>query len=455
MSLSPERIEEIRAQAEAERERKAAQRNGHAVEDIPPEPVDVDDHHAGDWRGDRPQDNGPNRNGRQVADADETVEQYDPENAINYRMRVLRVEREARRRLDDEDRPPIEHPPVKSLDALLAEPDTPTRYRIDQVAPAGGRVMLSAQYKAGKTILIGNLLRALADGAPFLGRFDVCIPAAGIVVIDNELSEDTLRRWLREQGIENTSAVADVVALRGKVGMLNLLDDRCRDQWATRLRDIGADYLVLDCLRPVLDALGLDENRDAGKFLVAFDAMLTDAGINDAAVVHHMGHANERARGDSRLQDWPDAIWRMVRETDEPDSPRYFSAFGRDVNIAEGQLGYNPATRHLTYTSGSRVDSVVRAAQRAVIDLLMSASEHMSKSAIEDELSPEHKQKAVREAMRTVVKVGLVAVEPGAHGAKLHRIAFPCSECRRPVVGQGVRHLSCEATRTEEDGLLG
>ena len=269
--------------------------------------------------------------------------------AIEYRLRVLRINSEARRRLDEENQQPIVLPAVKALDQLLAEPDTPTKYRIEGLAPADSRVMLSAQYKAGKTILVGNLLRSLADSVPFLGRFDVCVPAAGIVVIDNELSEDTLRRWLREQGIENTSAVADVVALRGKVGMLNLLDDRCRDQWSTRLRDIGADYLVLDCLRPVLDALGLEENRDAGN-PVAFDAMLSDAGINDAAIVHHMGHSNERARGDSRLQDWPDAISRMVRETDEPDSPRYFSAFGRDVNIAEGQLGYNPVTRHLTYS---------------------------------------------------------------------------------------------------------
>jgi hypothetical protein len=66
-------------------------------------------------------------------------------------------------------------------------------------------------------------------------------------------------------------------------------------------------------------ALGLDEHREAGRFLVALDTLLADAGIPDAAVIHHMGHVTERSRGDSRIRDWPE--WRLVREDDEPSSP--------------------------------------------------------------------------------------------------------------------------------------
>ena len=72
------------------------------------------------------------------------------------------------------------------------------------------------------------------------------------MLIDDELNENTLRRWLRDQGIINTAAVADVIALRGKVGAFNLLNDKCRDRWASRLRDVGCDYLAFDCLRPSL-----------------------------------------------------------------------------------------------------------------------------------------------------------------------------------------------------------
>src|SRR5262249_45885098 len=181
------------------------------------------------------------------------------ETAIEHRLQWLRVNQEARRRLDEENRPTFALPPIKCLTQLLSEPDAYTAHRIEGLAPLGGRVILSAQWKAGKSTVLGNLLRSLADRDPFLGRFAVNTPAGGVVLIDNELSEDTLRRWLRAQGIVNTAAVADVVSLRGKVGAFNLLDDRCRKEWATRLRDQGCDYLALDCLRPILDALGLDE----------------------------------------------------------------------------------------------------------------------------------------------------------------------------------------------------
>lgn len=298
---------------------------------------------------------------------------FDGEGAVLHRMTSLRVEREARRRLDEEDRPPVVAPAVRSLDTLLAEPDITAQYRVDRLAPANGRVMLSAQFKAGKTTLVGNLLRSLADRDAFLDRFEVSHPPRRIALLDTELDDNTLRRWLRDQGIGNRAAVADVVALRGKVAAFNLLDDRSRGQWADRLRGIGCDYLVLDCLRPVLDALGLDEHRDAGRFLVAFDALLDEAGVADALVVQHMGHSNERARGDSRLQDWPDALWRLVREDDDPGSPRFFSAYGRDVDVPEGRLSFDSNTRRLVYVAGSRRDSKTEA---AIPDLIGVLAEH-------------------------------------------------------------------------------
>lgn len=368
----------------------------------------------------------------------------DIEGFVQQRMMLLRVNREANRRLDAEERPPIILPPVKGLDVLLAEPDTPTLYRIDRLAPEGGRVLLSAQYKAGKTHTIGNLLRCLVDGDPFLGVFAVERPAQHVVLIDTEMSEPTVRRWLRDQGIAHTAAVADVIALRGQVSSFNLLDESCRQAWATRLRELGCDYLVLDCLRPVLDALGLDENRDAGKFLVAFDALLADAGIPNALLVHHMGHVNERARGDSRLQDWPDAIWRIVRETEEPDSTRYFSAYGRDVEVHEGRLNLDPPSRRLTYSAGSRHDAQAEAARGDVVGLLAQSDTGLSKKAIEtDPALADHGRRTIREGLQKAIDAGFVTVEVGPHGSKVHRINHPCEDCGMPVAGGGKRHRSC------------
>ena len=49
-----------------------------------------------------------------------------------------------------------------------------------------------------------------------------------------------------------------------------------------------------------------------------------------------MGHTGERSRGDSRLIDWPDAGWRLVKDAEDDDDQHvrrvYFTALGRDAN---------------------------------------------------------------------------------------------------------------------------
>jgi hypothetical protein len=116
--------------------------------------------------------------------------------------------------------------------------------------------------------------------------------------------------------------------------------------------------VILDCLRPVLDALGLSEDKDAGRFLNAgFDPLLREAGRPDGMVIHHMGHHGERARGDSSMLGWGDQ-WYMVRKNDDPASARYFKAYGRDINVPESELSYEVNTRHLAITGGgSRKES--------------------------------------------------------------------------------------------------
>lgn len=270
--------------------------------------------------------------------------------------------------------PAVTLPELVTLTDFLAVPDEPTTYRIDRLLPIGGRAVLAAQYKAGKSTIVANLLRSLADGDPFLDEFEVTPPAGPVVLIDDELDPRQLRRWLRDQGIHNADQVR-VLALRGQVSTFNLLDPDTAAAWVRQLK--GAEFVIFDCLRPVLDACGLSEDKDAGRFLVAFDELLRAAGIDGAVLVHHMGHAGERSRGDSRLLDWPDATWRLVRQRpdngDEPDpaAPRFFTAFGRDVDVPEGAVTFDPEVRRLSYVGGSRADAKVSAdADAALPDLL-------------------------------------------------------------------------------------
>jgi hypothetical protein len=242
-------------------------------------------------------------------------------------------------------------------------------------------VLLAAQYKAGKSTLRDNAVRCLADSGMFLGKFDTEVVTDGtVVVIDLELSPGMMRRWLRDQGIENQSRIK-VIPMRGQAHSLNLTLPEVRARWAEYLSNLGAAVVILDCMRPILDALNLSEDKDASKFLTGFDAMTAEAGVADAMVIHHMGHTGERARGDSGILGWGDALWKMVRKDDDPASQRYFSAFGRDVEVQESELTYNPITRALTITGGSRKQT---AAERAlyVIGKHLKENPGLSQSAV-------------------------------------------------------------------------
>lgn len=314
-----------------------------------------------------------------------------------------------------------ERPLIKLGTAFLAEPDDPVTYRISELWPVGGRIVLAAQYKAGKTTLMGNLVRSLVDGEPFLEHFTVDAVAHRVVIIDDELSEPMMRRWLRDQGIVHTDRFA-TVSLRGKLSTFDILDPVVRGEWAADIRALESDVAILDCLRPVLDALGLDENTDAGRFLVAFDELLNEAGISEAVVVHHMGHNGERSRGASRLRDWPDVEWRLVRQdTEDPASARYFSAYGRDVEVPEALLTYDSAGRRLTLAGGNRREAKGRNTLPAVLELLAGSPDGMSGRQIEEALtSAGETRQDVREALKLAVRDQLVVTFAGARRATMH-----------------------------------
>lgn len=322
--------------------------------------------------------------------------------AVDTETDKLRVREAARRRQAAEQQTgPGPTEPLR-LDEMLLELDEDPEYRIAGLHPTGGRTGIFAMRKIGKSTLMGNVTRCLVDDEPLFGRYPV-EPVGRVLIIDNELDPRTLKRWLRDQQIRNTHRV-DVLTLRGRTGTFNIIDPEIRAHWARLCA--GADIVIFDCLRPILDALGLSEDKDAGRFLVSFDAFLAEAGIGEAIVVHHMGHAGERARGDSRIQDWPDAIWKLVSEDPEdPSSPRFFSAYGRDVNVPEFRLDYDQPSRRLSVGGGSRKDGKIDGKMAAVLEFI-ERSPGTSKTGIKAVLPGDDKVTA--RAIDKAVELGLV-----------------------------------------------
>jgi hypothetical protein len=144
-------------------------------------------------------------------------------------------------------------------------------------------------------------------------------------------------------------------------------------------------------------------------------------------IVHHMGHANERARGDSRILDWGDQLWKLVRDDSDDRIPieeraRYFAAFGRDVYVRESRLSYDPSTRRLSITGGTRRESKGEEAWPDV-QKFIKANPDCSANRIEKHLEGKHSKEAVRAAIDAAEKRGDLHIERTGPGlANLHRL---------------------------------
>lgn len=346
---------------------------------------------------------------------------------VEYEAYRLKVRKLAKERHESGLRTERGHDLVEleRLDVLLAADVPDPGFRIEGLLPFRGRAMLTAAFKTGKSTLVANLVRSLCDGDPFLDQFAVngCIGAT--VVLDAELDRSTLRHWLKDQNIKDPKGVS-LVNLRGRLSAFDILDDKVRDLWVNRLREADAEVVILDPLAPILSSLGLDEDRasDVGQFLAAFDELLAGAKVDEAVIVHHTGHAGERGRGSIRLRDWPDAEWRLVRDGDDDMPPqdrrRYLTAIGRDVDVPESLLAYDPDTRRLAVAGGSRKQTQ---ADQLVPEVLTycEANEGSSGRQIEAALhSQGHTRAAVRDAIKSAVRTAQLDTSSGPRGAVLH-----------------------------------
>lgn len=353
----------------------------------------------------------------------------------------LRARRAAQRIVDAEERVPVELPELVTLRDALAHPPEPQQWRIEGWLPKNGRVVFAAQAKAGKTTAAIGMVRSLVDGARFLGR-DAVTPVEGrVAVIDLELSEWMLVDWYRRAGIQATDRVV-LVPLRGRGASFDLRDPEVRTRWASQLRERDVTFLVLDCLRPLLDALGMDENREASALLVALDAMLIEAGITEAVVVHHMGHANARARGDSAILGWGEGQWNLLLGDDGTSGPRFIQGFGRGFDQPPVMLTLDPETLSLRIGGGSPYEVKFSAVVGVVLDALNCAGASVNAGTLE-ELGKAHGQtrKATRDAVNALVASGQVLKSKGASNATIYTLSeefagSPGFAARSPEIGQ-------------------
>ena len=286
-------------------------------------------------------------------DASEPVDPY--ARALAQRVLEERLRRDARRTLDAEEAAATFRPPtyVASLEDELALPDEDVQYTIEELMPTGTNVVLAAQFKAGKTTLINHLTRCLADGDPFLGKYNV--EKRRVAVWNYEVERNQYRRWWRDVGVQNATAVVPL-NLRGH--RMPLIARQIQDWTVDWLQENEIDLWIIDPYARALvgSADSENNNTEVGYFLDTLDVIKERAGVSDLVMPAHTGRGEmetgqERVRGATRLDDWADVRWLLTKDAQDV---RYFRATGRDVETDEAQLYYRELNRTLTLSGGSR-----------------------------------------------------------------------------------------------------
>ena len=96
-------------------------------------------------------------------------------------------------------------PEILTLRERLARPRKPTPWRIVDSQVIGHRVILAAQFKAGKTTMKFDVVRSLLDGTPFLDTYDVSPVPGTVAVLDFEMADNQLDDWYRDYRLRMTT----------------------------------------------------------------------------------------------------------------------------------------------------------------------------------------------------------------------------------------------------------
>lgn len=254
-------------------------------------------------------------------------------------------------------------------DALSAPPD-PVQWLIDGLASPESNVIITGQYKTGKTaLMVASLIPALADGHDFLGRFAVDVPEGGLVVGHWNLEmgrSDLMDKYMRNAGIKNTENVK-IAHWRGQ--NVNLLTEPGKDTAVQWLKSRGVRVWTIDSWAQIARMAGVNtnDNDECYALLGAIDEIKLRAGVGTCFMLGHTGrNSDDKAssngglnptRGASAVDEHVDARWVMTKDTADI---RYLATEGRDVDVMKAtSLQFDESTKRMVM--GDQTKSAVAA----------------------------------------------------------------------------------------------
>lgn len=272
------------------------------------------------------------------------------------KAKLAHREAEKRARAVEAERSWVQPPPTvsRSLTDALSVPAEPEPFLIDGIMPIRGNVILTAQYKSGKTdLLMGSLARSLADAVPFLSHFEVACPEAGLRVGHWNLEMDEgflIDQYIRPTGYENTDNLI-VASLQGyRVSLLSELGRAWTVAW---LKDNEVKVWTIDSIAQLARMAGVSENSndEMSQLFGTISEIKTEAGVDVCMLIAHTGRAQqeegkEHARAATVIDDWPDFRWVM---TVDGSDVRWLQVQGRGKPLKPSSLLYDADTHRYTF----------------------------------------------------------------------------------------------------------
>ncbi len=279
-------------------------------------------------------------------------------------VRRLEVRAAARREYSELHAPEAQPFDAGLLTELMERPEQ-LSWRIEGVHAADGVLLVVAHRKAGKTTLLLNLARSYLTGERFLGEFDVTPIEGRVALLNYEVSSPQITRWASQAGVPADRLF--VVNLRGRLNPL------ASESEVQRLRELlqqkQVEVLMVDPFARAFAGVGENSNdsTQVNAFTGLLDRLAYDAGCSEIVLTNHTGWNTDRGRNSTALEDWPDAILTMIK--DKSNESRFLSAIGRDVDVEQDLLEYDPGTRLLRLTGAGGIKVAKMAAnQEALIE---------------------------------------------------------------------------------------
>jgi hypothetical protein len=257
-----------------------------------------------------------------------------------------------------------ETPTAVLLPELLAKTFENPDFLVEGLIPTDGMVTVVAAKKTGKSTFVLDLIHSLRSGESFLGVFETRKITRRIGYVNCELTEQLLQNWLSR----STLIPDDQVAIWNNRGFPNpFRDEESRKKFAEEVRELDIEVLILDPFSGIFTGDDTNNNDQVKAFMKMLDAFKLAANVSVIIVPVHAGRDTSRSRGASSLDDHPDAILYIDQDS---DGTRIFRAIGRDVEVAPGELVFEPSTLRLTYTGADRSASRVARLSEPMLKLI-------------------------------------------------------------------------------------